>query len=181
MQAEAPIWERKLIHELTEALKSLNQLGFTWMAKFVKLLSNLNLKFAVKSDWDLQSNFAVKPDQGLGWVAVAYLAYLVRGGGKQLGRARGVCTVSDQGLNKKAENPCASARASYGWGPGACLRAPAGGPGGRSPRKLSSFQQIRAFKMVVRGSGVGGAGVTRFSVVVDSMAFFFSIRTSKHM
>ena len=43
-----------------------------------------------------------------------------------------------------------SARASYGWGPGARLRAPGGvlgqspcrGPRGRSPRKLSSFQQI---------------------------------------
>ena len=35
-------------------------------------------------------------------------------------------------------------------------------------------------------SGAGGAGVTRFSVVVDSMAFFlsfffFTIRTLKHM
>ena len=80
------------------------------------------------------------------------------------------------------------------------LRAPGGvqgqspcrGPRGQSPRKLSNFQQIRAFKMVVRsdrncnfsscnfayralvgGRGCGGAGVTRFSVVVDSMAFFF--------
>ena len=55
--------------------------------------------------------------------------------------------------------PCVrEARASYGWGPGARRRAPGGvqgqspcrGPRGRSPRKLSSFQQIRAFKMVVR-------------------------------
>ena len=43
----------------------------------------------------------------------------------------------------------ASARASYGWGPGARRRAPAA-PAGQSPRKLSSFQQIRAVKMVVR-------------------------------
>ena len=39
---------------------------------------------------------------------------------------------------------------SYGWGSGARLRAPGRGPRGQSPRKLSSFQQIRAFKTVVR-------------------------------
>ena len=94
------------------------------------------------------------------------------------------------------KNPFASARASYGWGPGARPYGPCRGLRGQSPRKLSSFQQIRAFKMVVRSNRncnfsrcnfayrarVGGAGVTRFSVVVDSMAlFFFTIRTWKHM
>ena len=38
---------------------------------------------------------------------------------------------------------------SYGWGPGAAL-GPLAGCRGQSPRKLSNFQQIRAFKMVVR-------------------------------
>ena len=85
-------------------------------------------------------------------------------GGKRLGRARGdVYTVADPGFAKKKGvggkiRARSAPRASYGWGPGARRRAPGGvqgqspcrGPRGRSPRKLSSFQQIRAFKMVVR-------------------------------
>ena len=47
---------------------------------------------------------------------------------------------------------------SYGWGSRGRLAGPGGvqgqsscrGPRGQSPQKLSSFQQIRAFKMVVR-------------------------------
>ena len=70
----------------------------------------------------------------------------------------GMCTVADPGFAKKGVGgkirarsaPCVrEARASYGWGPGPRRRAP-GGVQGQSPRKLSSFQQIRAFKMVVR-------------------------------
>ena len=74
----------------------------------------------------------------------------------------GMCTVADPGFSNRwgRKNPCAkrTARASYGWGPGARRSAPGGvhgqspcwGPRGQSPRKLSSFQQTRAFKMVVR-------------------------------
>ena len=64
-------------------------------------------------------------------------------------------------------------------------QGPCRGPRGRSPRKLSSFQQIRAFKMVVRSDRkcnfsrcnfayralVGGAGVTRFSVQLIEWLF----------
>ena len=82
-------------------------------------------------------------------------------GGKRLGRARGDVYSGGSRICKKkgwAEKSVREARASYGWGPGARRRAPGGvqgqspcrGPRGRSPRKLSSFQQIRAFKMVVR-------------------------------
>ena len=88
-------------------------------------------------------------------------------GASDLDEQGGMCTVADPGFAKKGAGgkirarsaPCVrEARASYGWGPGARRRAPGGvqgqspcrGPRGRSPRKLSSFQQIRAFKMVVR-------------------------------
>ena len=118
--------------------------------------------------------------------------------------ATGEITVSITELDGRpliAEN----SRASGGppWAPGRLIQvgsrgppqggrvqgqSPCWGPRGQSPRKLSSFQQIRAFKMVVRSDRncnfsrcnfafralvERGAGVTRFSVVVDSMFFFF--------
>ena len=88
-------------------------------------------------------------------------------GASDLDEQGGMCTVADPGFAKKgwaeksvrlAHRARVSARLIR-WGPGARRRAPgggcrakapAGGPGGGAPRKLSSFQQIRAFKMVVR-------------------------------
>ena len=77
-------------------------------------------------------------------------------GASDLDEQGGMCTVADPGFAKKkgwAEKSVREARASYGWGPGARRRAPGWVQGQspcRGPGKLSSFQQIRAFKMVVR-------------------------------
>ena len=76
-------------------------------------------------------------------------------GGKRLGRARGDVYSGGSRIAKKkgwaeksvrVAHPRARERRPWrGVGANPCR-----GPRGRSPRKLSSFQQIRAFKMVVR-------------------------------
>ena len=80
-------------------------------------------------------------------------------GASDLDEQGGMCTVADPGFAKKGVGgkirarsaPCVrEARASYGWGPGARLRAPRGPGGGAPGSSQGSFQQIRAFKMVVR-------------------------------
>ena len=106
-------------------------------------------------------------------------------GGKRLGRARGDVYSGGSRICKKGVGGKIRARKRAPHTGGVQGQSPCRGPRGQSPRKLSSFQQIRAFKMVVRSDRkcnfsrcnfayralVGGAGVTRFSVVVDSMAF----------
>ena len=111
-------------------------------------------------------------------------------GASDLDEQGGMCTVADPGFAKKGVGgkiracsaPCVrEARASYGWGPGARRRGPwrgagakplPGAQGGRSPRKLSSFQQIRAFKMVVRSDRKCNFSRCNFAYrALDSMSF----------
>ena len=65
--------------------------------------------------------------------------------GGNLDEQGGMCTVADPGFAKKGVSgkirvrsaPCVrEARASYGWGPGARRRAPAGGQGAEPPEAL---------------------------------------------
>ena len=111
---------------------------------------------------------------------MAYLAYLVRGGGggKRLGRARGDVYSGESRICKKkgwaeisvrvAHRVCAkrtarvSARASYGWGPGARRRAP-GGVQGQSPCRGPYGGSPEALEFSANGGG-GGLSVLHFLV-----------------
>ena len=64
-------------------------------------------------------------------------------GASDLDEQGGMCTVADPGFAKKgwAEKSVREARASYGWGPGARRRAPAGGPGGGAPGSSRVFSK----------------------------------------
>ena len=69
-------------------------------------------------------------------------------GASDLDEQGGMCTVADPGFAKKgwAEKSVRVAHraresASYGWGPGARFRAPAGGPGGGAPGSSRVFSK----------------------------------------
>ena len=160
----------------------------------LEILHEIKMDFPLDANWPIPGKLsrANNPPKGHQmWPKASGVPGIPRqggGGGQATWTSKGGgCTVAGPGFAKKkgwaeksvrvVHRVCAkrtarvTARASYGWGPGARHRAP-GGVQGQSPcqgprgRKLSSFQQIRAFKMVVRSdrncnfSPGGGGGVT---------------------